>query len=1529
MESVITNLKSYSNSKRLMSAEQLIMSKITDLDPYINADLIEEKQVQIEEVLLSLFKINGGNLSVQCSLFIASKLLKMYQVVKKSQLWELINMAINAPSTSTIIATGYVIRFYGHNSKSQLPRFIESLFKQNGSNEFAVAYSLRCVYKTKSKTVEKYIPQALEFAKKVVLKPKQATIIAGLKLLKVLITYSNVNYLEIYETIKLMLKADTFPFIKNTASSLIAKCLFIPLSVVLSNNNDAAEFAVSQKKSARNNPLSGVFDTIMSFPSISSFIVTNFLNLLSPRMIEEYSDSLFHYIRKNSVSNLEVLIPLIPEESRLNLIEGLLKEPHTPEQLKLLVQLSRDDIQPNVVSSIALRLATSLDKKEREYAQVFFDNFSKQHQKAASSLVLTCLEKFGNSEIESYGYACVLRTILNRLSYFDDSLHNSDKRIIDIVEKSLMAVNINEYMFSSCFVLLSSKLNLQINKSIVESAINTAISQFSKSNSLKRIEKRAFKWIFIYLSVHPDTKFVNSLISISIKCMKKINGSILNIFDIIIKSIKIDKELSYGFCKYFIQSLVSLKVSTDIIKSFMRKNLPTGNDLLKINTEMTYEQENDQKVITKSIKTFPLIYKECDELDQYEIIKYLMASISTQPISLLLLISLCQTEYCKTIPISIINFFFQQLDTKSVTHAQLVAEALSSFIKYNPSLLSSVMDYIEFNPTPSSCLLLNSLVYYNRLNQEQLFKSVLYINIQLRNSNLVPFASNALASLLITHSMALEPLGLMKTEMNELFSVLHTNTSFQPVALHLLSEAFSLLIEHLSIELSTLEKSLVSMVSIFIDSVRLTPVYYAKEAYYKCIQSIYTFVHPLNHITSLSFPSYLGATNGLLLSACDTYIGLSRFQSFDIKLSIFPKLLTLLQVSNDIRVSNFIISIVNNIDNNEFWIAQIRRILLQSSLLDITTNSIEPAALVKICFLEICGIILARISNKHQFSTEILDDIIAVSSKYSLVDNQQLQAAAYNILKMTVDLFQDVNTEEGNMLLELYEVQFLQSVKAGFSIDLDVSGKFLLTYLSFITKRSSISNSQLVSVYFTGLSECRQRSAPYFSIATHLCVVARNEENESIEVPPIFMELVPVFAEVVFQSMKIWETPSDWKPLKSFRDYASSFYQDLLPSFVWLQKHSSIVIPQDVLIGFFLHEIICSRESWIVAASFDALNVLVEFFGDSITCKMLELILQIVLPMNNHIIMVRKIFVSCSRFIQPTEEYDSIRSYSCYYLSQSLFDPIALAYIIRSDSKKSIVNYAQMLFELIYEKYHLSNINGIQYLALCYLMIDQYHEKCGSFLRYLLKINISQSEIKQDIVIRCMVNAMGDLPIEEISRYCIETFRRGGMNIVACILSLRPEIGISLLSKGCAKAAFLVSQKDLENNRTYTLFLNHCLNTIKGNDLLTKSFADAVSRLCHHLVITKGKDQKFGYQLTTNCVSLLRISNSYGNGVYDELSSQEKADFISIVESIIEKTKIKKKSSKLATFSVNQWARKADEWQMLEIESFSDGSNED
>ena len=226
-------------------------------------------------------------------------------------------------------------------------------------------------------------------------------------------------------------------------------------------------------------------------------------------------------------------------------------------------------------------------------------------------------------------------------------------------------------------------------------------------------------------------------------------------------------------------------------------------------------------------------------------------------------------------------------------------------------------------------------------------------------------------------------------------------------------------------------------------------------------------------------------------------------------------------------------------------------------------------------------------------------------------------------------------------------------------------------------------------------------------------------------------------------------------------------------------------------------------------------------------------------------------------------------------------------------------------------------------------MIDQYHEKCGSFLRYLLKINISQSEIKQDIVIRCMVNAMGDLPIEEISRYCIETFRRGGMNIVACILSLRPEIGISLLSKGCAKAAFLVSQKDLENNRTYTLFLNHCLNSIKGNDLLTKSFADAVSRLCHHLVITKGKDQKFGYQLTTNCVSLLRISNSYGNGVFDELSSQEKADFISIVESIIEKTKIKKKSSKLATFSVNQWARKADEWQMLEIESFSHVSNED
>ena len=106
LDEALKEIERLSQSKRLIPAEQVIMSSVIELDPFLAPGLTDESLGKIQEKLLNLFNANNSEFSIQCAILIASKLLITYKLSKSVQVWDLFNLAISKTCTSVLIAVG-------------------------------------------------------------------------------------------------------------------------------------------------------------------------------------------------------------------------------------------------------------------------------------------------------------------------------------------------------------------------------------------------------------------------------------------------------------------------------------------------------------------------------------------------------------------------------------------------------------------------------------------------------------------------------------------------------------------------------------------------------------------------------------------------------------------------------------------------------------------------------------------------------------------------------------------------------------------------------------------------------------------------------------------------------------------------------------------------------------------------------------------------------------------------------------------------------------------------------------------------------------------------------------------------------------------------------------------------------------------------------------------------------------------------------------------------------------------------------
>ncbi|KAK8894253.1 hypothetical protein M9Y10_022688 [Tritrichomonas musculus] len=1594
MEEIINKINELSKSKNLVPAEQVMMTTVHEIDPYLSLSISDDLALKLFDALVSLFHVNKGEFSFQCSIYIASKIVRLFELNKEPKFWDIINMSIECATPSAIIAAGYICRKVGSHYKSQIPRFIEYCLKIDPPN-YATLHAMRDALKAGEKTVWQFGLPIYELLKKTISNAKANLIMLYLKLLRTLLNIPPITPTQILDCMQLVMKYREQPFIKNELAHVVARCAYHPFSTIdLNKQFETNEWSIGVlKMETRTLNLEPAFQILSKFPSILSHSFIHFLNLLGPEMISMNHTNLFNYIRSKCPDVVKHLIPMLPADLRFSYFRSVSTEPMSAEQLKTLTILCPDDGSIDEAAGVALLLATSDDKNSRHISIEYFSELANTHPQIVlpylhSSLVLLAQPPERNPRIlrDLKGNASVALAILRNLSDTQAAVMQNKTILQKLLAEVYSKPRATSYRFIFSFALLSclppeefSEFSEQATK-----AVDFSISYFLKKDSSKppKMTRSLLKSVFNYRAKFPNEEQNKQLLDVAVSFPSPLPFSVISdLCQIIQKS-----PLVFTGTKLVLDFALSVQTSPELISKYIKRPLPTAKDLMCSRIYPSSQQKKNDEFLTRFIDNFPLLINSCSNDDQKKLVTQLLKTISTTS----LLILTCISQNTSILPPKFTSILLQHLENKNTLIVQLLSECIAKYLTVDPQSFPEVFNRASNGQNISNCILLSSLFMHVNLPINYVNQSFIIIDSLILNRKTTAYSIHALSSLLLTHQMQLTSLSVASNQFNVLFQAINTPSSLQPVTLHIMSECYGCLIEAFSSDMSNKFRLIVELI---LRSIEATPMDYAREVYFESSQAIFTFANSMSYLAPLSFPQSRSAPSSLQLTSCAAFSDFLKFQSSNDVLNIdinelVPRLLSLLQRTDDERASNFIIALASLMKEQDitFWISTIKRILISCSLLDRSNFTIEPTPIVKLACLKVATFIVPHIASEFKLNTEHLDDLISSVCRATETDRVKLQEAAFPTLDKVIILFKDRKSEEGQRLLDLYDSQFSMAVKVGFKVNLAVSGGFLINYLTFNTdnmENDPENCSAILVTYLGGLNDCPQRTESYFSIATHLCTIARKYPPLRDLINPFLKTLTPIFFDLVTQDMQLWNPSSDWRSLSRFRSLAQSFYSELLPAFVWLQKTTNTnSVDIDVLVSFILIELKDGKEGWINKSAFESLPVAIQAFGAKISPELLNLSIRGAMTYynknhkqtssktkrkssgsssnlneafndfpdfndnnnyhrksknsdenDNLAVTFMNLILVATKIITKDVRYDEVRKnlLSMAVNNLPIFSSKIFAYLLKKDERRILTPYATTIFQHFMQ--HCEEEEQSYLIALIVLLFTHSPSVINSCISNIIENESNYStELAIEILKRgLLLSEKGSkIPLELITRFCIKNFKKGAMHMIGLIIVEREEIGLALLAEGAAKAAFLLSTVEKGNCRAYLRFIQLALNTIEknySNQEIGLKFAQSASLLALSVASKFGKDMsRHGHQILLQCISILKDSKEMLNAqnkfesAFMSVDEDERKNAITNIVFHIRSEEQRKKADQLVAFSTNDRGKKQMEWQTLEIE---------
>jgi len=1211
MRAILDSLNYLSKQTRLHPAEQIIMDRLNLFHEVIKEPLEEQAIGEIEGLLIKILSINNGSLSLQCSCFIANCLLNIYSMPKAPKFFSLVTFANENHCNSSLFAAGVIINALGSGSKSLVVGFVDKLIKSRSNSIIPTLFALKSCFKRVPLDLKNYIKPVLRYIYKALEIIDTQTYLLSLTIMKRIYYIDQSYHDEFLKVLGKILKTDIDSFVQDSIHILISIILSFSFkkSQDSKSNND---FEIKNSPNPNINVkemMNKAFETILLFEDHTHSIFKHFVFMFGDQFIQENYELFIKHIRNEYPEFIGDFVRILSQDVRKALFDKI--EPENPpsmDQLHLLKYLQYDEDSSRRVSAIAVQLITSKSFLTRDSATKYFDIISKTNPSLAKEFYLSsCIfiayppESHPNLSRHILGMSIIAGQILRSYPNPKELILESEPMLKQFLISNIPSRHVLKGSFASLFVLFPVLPQTFYDMKQVMTSIKHFVHYFANksqmSDSTIAKAKDTSRIIAQYLYQNPNDKYC-SKISELLLLYPQFSTLLSKLFCFLMFPF-------YPYNDKIINPLMDFVISTNVSRDYSISRFshpflfaneiinrpcfhptPLNRFLFKLSDIMI------GYYISESIDKFILHLP----IDQRSIEKFLRPKPNVN-----LLLSLVKNPKTAILfPSDSTDVLIEYISRtgSSLTRCQTASETLAIYVSNSPSLLPGTIDKLKQIDSYNRIIAYISILSHVLMIPESIVLSILHeLNDLSTNTVCCAISFHAMSVLIQNNLMIFESVGLVIQQLLVFMQFLHSQLSLDPLNMYYFSECFSSILPIIKLEKND---ETFGALLLNVRSITTISLPYVDHMVMNLMRSLFAFIQENASQTILRFPKGSVLHVNSILSACGAFsdqITILKRDS-DFLYDFVPKSLFVLQLTDDKRPFDFIVSISKFSKNIKLWVRLAKSCLSTGCLLN---SSIKATNMVISCVLSTLKTPLLLLSECEQLDTESLDDIISAIIKGVEMKHKDIAQISYELLYDLLLLFKDKKSIEGDQfILHLYQSQFSIAIRNGFSF-LSSSAKFIGGYLDFHV--SSRSKDSIIDVYLDGMKKTDMKNPQFFSIAIALSDIARNNEESKEDILNVLSSVAGDFFSIIQQSITLWDSPNpNWSQTSQFRTNYSEIFARLIDSLLWIQNITGkvYITPNDIIL-FCIRELKRATEKWRVNSAYSSIIASFRYGGKQIS----------------------------------------------------------------------------------------------------------------------------------------------------------------------------------------------------------------------------------------------------------------------------------------------------------------------------------------
>lgn len=1195
MDNFNKSILELAEKKNLYPAERIILDKLKNYENIVSSTLDEKLFNETISAFQSLMKINSGNLSLQCSCSIGHCISLLLQKNSQFNFEQSLNRLLEDPKQSTLFAIGIIIKENESKMENLLPTLVSNLIAQSFTHVDPVLFSLKYCFSRNIQSINQYIEPTIHMLKKAINSDDDTTLMYSLKLLIKLTKISTCEPDDFLIMAKSIYEKTKSLFVIEYVCRFVA---FIAFSVIRHDGSDK-----NMKRAIQ---------IIVFFPNEIYTVFKHFLPLLNIDFIQFHIELITNFILDYCPVFLSMISKMLLPIHRQNLYKYIEHQEFMQTQLQIFNNLCWDQQSAFNVATIAYEMASSPDKEKSIIGSSFFFNLYEQNHELAGKFLESATtflalppEGLENMKRNIIAKALIAAHIISSTEIKQSIISSNEKNINTFLQRALEEAEVFDIEFAAGFILMSALPPENIPLESVFLALKSfrAIFKDTPISTPEMKEKSQFlgECVSIFLAGHPYIAKADKTF------LLMLNHDTFNSRVVALAAFLAFPKMQSApsILLRIVAKLQPIILTIDPLPEFLdhiaqkpmisKRSLLDGIQLKIPKFPSAFLDVPLEDLTIRIVQNFSDYVKAIPESNRAKMMEFLFKNETPLKVSIVLINALLKNEItAKIFDHHLLKFMIGQIyETETNRKIQIISENIAMYLNYyyNEEQIKLIISKCQSISVRFKCIVYGSIFGLSRtVDTSYLYQMMMEVMALMKDKRTAPYALYSLSNLFNEHFTLFTDQAFTVDQFTFLLNIIHTPISTDTYTLYYMGLFFKAL---LSVCAGSSLSNNIDVIKEILEAFRMTKFPFARKVYFNVLRTVMQVVPYLMQKYENEYPHVHTMSLSSRLNTVGLYADLISLdkapKQFDLYFSRIPHVLLLLQLTEDQRAADFVLSVAHLFTRTRHeddlyiriqnaFLKTLKAALVDGIITGIGKSDVDAKTTVKECLLDVARVLVNK--TKISIAKENWKSDFALCGLTPINRNEQkLTEKCYQLLVSVVETFGIKGIEE----------LLAKAANKGFA-SLKESTNFMQKFYSLVVEKKC--SNEVYDIFFNGMERI-MTIIPQFLPTFNIIVKSAVSNPEIMEIFMKYSEKLVEHMQDFVASIMLELDENHGTNLVIGELYYG--WREFFESIVALQEKCKIeIVDYQSIVSFCCDEILRTQVQWRIDSAINGIKAVLE-----------------------------------------------------------------------------------------------------------------------------------------------------------------------------------------------------------------------------------------------------------------------------------------------------------------------------------------------